>query len=101
MPTAAELAFIGDLFPLAFAEAFGRRLAISGLDNTIRFGTAVATGWVLIDSRPDFAAHGMGYGQAHMWAQDGTLLATASQSAILRALTPSRPLSDLTNRRLA
>jgi acyl-CoA thioesterase len=39
---------------------------------------------VLLDIRIDAVAHGFGHGVVHIWAEDGTLLATASQSTIVR-----------------
>jgi acyl-CoA thioesterase len=39
---------------------------------------------VLLDIRVDLIAHGFGHGVVHLWAEDGTLLATASQSTIVR-----------------
>jgi acyl-CoA thioesterase len=39
---------------------------------------------VLLDVRIHAVANGMGHGLVHQWAEDGTLLATASQSAIVR-----------------
>ena len=34
----------------------------------------------------DLVAHGFGHGTVHLWAEDGTLLATASQSAVVRPI---------------
>jgi acyl-CoA thioesterase len=42
------------------------------------------TEWVLADVRIQAVADGFGHGAVHLWAEDGTLLATASQSAIVR-----------------
>jgi acyl-CoA thioesterase len=39
---------------------------------------------VLLDIRIDAVAHGFGHVVVHIWAEDGTLLATASQSTIVR-----------------
>jgi len=44
----------------------------------------VPTEWVLLDIRVDLIANGFGHGVVHLWAEDGTLLATASQSTIVR-----------------
>ena len=48
------------------------------------------TEWVLLDIRIHAVAHGFGHGVVHLWAEDGTLLATASQSAIVRLMSPGR-----------
>jgi acyl-CoA thioesterase len=44
----------------------------------------VPTDWVLLDVRIEAITNGFGHGLVHLWAQDGTLLATASQSTIVR-----------------
>jgi acyl-CoA thioesterase len=53
------------------------------LDNTIRVQRLKPTNWVLCDIRVDGVNNGFGHGSVFLWAQDGTLLATASQSAVL------------------
>jgi len=40
--------------------------------------------WVLLDIRFEAIVNGFGHGVVHLWAEDGTLLATASQSTIVR-----------------
>jgi len=40
-------------------------------------------------------ADGFGHGLVHLWAEDGTLLGTASQSAIVRAWRDDEPLTEL------
>ena len=66
----------------------GRRWGCSAggnsLDNTLRVARLVPTDWVLLDIRVHAVANGFGHGLVHLWAQDGTLLGTASQSCILR-----------------
>ncbi len=42
------------------------------------------TDWDLLDIRIHAVANGFAHGLVHEWAEDGTLLATASQSAIVR-----------------
>ena len=39
--------------------------------------------WVLCDVRIDGIHDGFGHGDVYLWSADGTLLATASQSAVL------------------
>jgi acyl-CoA thioesterase len=46
----------------------------------------VPTEWVLLDIRIHAVAHGFGHGVVHLWSEDGTLLATASQSTIVRLM---------------
>jgi acyl-CoA thioesterase len=80
----ADLAFVGDFMPLGFADAMGAPYAGNSLDNTIRVGKLVPTGWVLLSVHVQQVANGFGYGRAELWAQDGTLLGEVSQSAVLR-----------------
>jgi acyl-CoA thioesterase len=82
--TVPDLSFIGDYMPLAFADALGKPYAGNSLDNTIRVGDLTTTGWVLLSCHVDQVARGFGHGRAEMWAQDGTLLGSVSQSAVLR-----------------
>lgn len=82
--TPAVIAYMADLVPLSVAEALGVVTIGTSLDNTIRVGVGVATDWVLLDLRPHFAVGGFGHGTVHAWNQDGDLLGTASQSAVLR-----------------
>jgi acyl-CoA thioesterase II len=82
-----ELAFIGDLLPLAFCEPYGLMYAGTSIDNTIRVGARVETEWVLLDCRMEQVASGFGYGHAYLWSQDGDLLGTASQTMAMRMET--------------
>ena len=56
----------------------------NSLDNTLRVARLVPTEWVLLDIRIHAVANGFAHGLVHEWAEDGTLLATASQSTIVR-----------------
>lgn len=82
------LAVVGDFMPAALGAAVGQPL-MSSLDNNIRFFDLAPTQWVLCDLRLYGARGGFGHGRLHMYAVDGTLLAMASQSVILRN-TPRR-----------
>jgi acyl-CoA thioesterase len=44
----------------------------------------VPTEWVLLDIRVQAVDRGFGHGLVHMYAEDGTLLATASQTCMVR-----------------
>jgi acyl-CoA thioesterase II len=44
---------------------------------------------VLADIGVQAVAGGFGHGVVHLWAEDGTLLATASQSATVREWQPA------------
>jgi acyl-CoA thioesterase len=94
--SAAALAIIGDFVPGGIGQALGRRAGGNSLDNTIRVAHRVPTDWVLADIRVHAIADGFGHGLVHMWAEDGTLLATASQSTIVREWReqPPEPAPD-------
>jgi acyl-CoA thioesterase II len=80
----AALGILGDYVPSGIGQALGLRAGGRSLDNTVRIARLVPTDWVLLDIRIHAVANGMGHGLVHQWAEDGTLLATASQSAIVR-----------------
>jgi len=83
-PSAATLAILGDYVPFGIGQALGRGAGGNSLDNTLRIARIVPTEWVLIDVRIDAIANGFGQGHVYLWAEDGTLMATASQSTIVR-----------------
>jgi acyl-CoA thioesterase len=83
--SAAALAVIGDFVPFGIGQALGERAGGNSLDNTLRIAHRVPTEWVLADVRVHAVADGFGHGLVHLWAEDGTLLGTASQSTIVRA----------------
>jgi acyl-CoA thioesterase len=96
--SAAALAIIGDFVPFGIGQALGKRAGGNSLDNTLRVAHRVATDWVLADVRVHAVADGFGHGLVHLWAEDGTLLGTASQSTIVRAWRDDqaeRPLTEL------
>ena len=82
--TAAALAILGDYVPFGIGQALGRRVASNSLDNTLRMVRIHPTEWVLADIRVQAVADGFGHGVVHLWGDDGTLLATASQSTVTR-----------------
>jgi acyl-CoA thioesterase len=83
-PSAATLAVIGDYVSGGVSQPLGRRTLGRSLDNTLRVVRLVPTTWVLCDIHMHALANGFGHGLAHLWAEDGTLLATASQSISVR-----------------
>ncbi len=78
------LAIIADYMPSALGNALGRMMSCTSLDNTIRFADQISTEWVLCENIIDFVGNGFGYGQVRMWSESGVLMATASQSMIVR-----------------
>lgn len=84
LSSGAGLAVLGDYVPFGIRQALGRPGGGNSLDNTLRVYRLVPTEWVLLDIRIHGVANGIGHGVVHLWSEDGTLLATASQSAIVR-----------------
>ncbi|HEY5012522.1 MAG TPA: thioesterase family protein [Acidimicrobiia bacterium] len=88
--SAAGLAIIGDFVPFGISQALGMRAGGNSLDNTLRIARRAPTDWVLADIRVHAIADGFGHGLVHLWAEDGTLLGTASQSTIVRSWTDEK-----------
>lgn len=88
--SASALAILGDFVPFGIAQALGKHGGGNSLDNTLRVAQVVATNWVLLDVRVHAIRNGFGHGLVHLWAEDGTLLATASQSTIVRHWSEER-----------
>ncbi len=88
-PSAATLAVLGDYVPFGIGQALGEAAGGNSLDNTLRISHLVPTEWVLIDIRIEAIANGFGHGHVYLWSEDGTLMATASQSTIVRWWDPS------------
>jgi acyl-CoA thioesterase len=86
--SATTLAYLADVMPMGF-----NRIGDTGgpsMDNTIRYVAERETEWVLLDVRAHAVANEFGHGTVHCWAQDGTLLATATQTVrLMRPLTLS------------
>jgi acyl-CoA thioesterase-2 len=87
----ATLSIIGDYVPFGISQALGARAGGNSLDNTMRVASRVQTEWILADIRVHSITHGFAHGLVHLWAQDGTLLGTASQSTIVRAWREQPP----------
>jgi acyl-CoA thioesterase len=82
--TASALGILGDYVPFGIGQALGHPTRSNSLDNTLRMVVVHPTEWVLADIRVQAVAGGFGHGVVHLWAEDGTLLATASQSTTVR-----------------
>jgi acyl-CoA thioesterase-2 len=83
-PSAATLAIIGDYVSGGASQPLGRRVMTRSLDNTLRMVQLEPTEWVLCDIHMQALVGGYGQGIAYLWSQQGTLLATASQSMKVR-----------------
>jgi acyl-CoA thioesterase len=82
--TAAVLGILGDHVPFGIGQALGVPAGGNSLDNTLRVVRIVPTEWVLVDIEIEAVGNGFGHGRLAMFAEDGTLMATAAQSAVLR-----------------
>lgn len=81
---ATILAIMADFVPGAVGNALGLDAGGNSLDNTIRIRRIVPTEWVLCDLRILGVHGGFGHGAMYLFAEDGELMATASQSLIVR-----------------
>lgn len=82
--SAAALAVLGDFVPMGLGQTLTTEINSNSLDNTLRVATVVPTEWVLVDVRIEAVSRGFGHGHIYLWAEDGTLMGTASQSAMIR-----------------
>ena len=82
--SAAALAILGDYVPFGISQSLGGWYPSNSLDNTLRVVRLQPSDWVLCDIRVDGLHNGFGHGSVYMWGRDGTLLGTASQSALVR-----------------
>jgi len=91
--TRAVLAVLADFAPSAISEAVGERAGGVSLDNTIRYARSVpvaADAWVLVDLTVEAVVADVAQVSARLFARDGTLLAGAGQSALVRRLGRGR-----------
>ena len=80
----AFVAVVADYVPSGVGPALGRDAGGNSLDNSIRFHRMVQTNWLLCDVQIHGVANGFAHGRMHIFAETGELIATASQSLILR-----------------
>lgn len=83
-PDAAFLAVAGDFLLGAMQPLLGVDIRTNSLDNTLRIHRLVPTEWVLCDTRMAGYANGFCHGQMDIFSESGVLLATASQTGIIR-----------------
>jgi acyl-CoA thioesterase len=88
------LAIMADHVPSGVGAALGRDAGGNSLDNTIRFRRIVPTRWVLCDIRIQGVHGGFAHGDMRLFAESGELMATASQSMILRLRDGAPPTSE-------
>lgn len=88
-PSAATLAIFGDFVSGGVTQPLGQMAMGRSLDNTIRIATLQPTEWVLCEIQMHALAGGFAQGTGFLWSQDGTLLATASQSIAAKLWDPA------------
>lgn len=82
--SAGLLAVIADYVPAGIRTALSQPAGANSLDNTLRIIRTPPCEWVLCDTQIFAVASGFAHGRMHLFAASGELLATASQSGILR-----------------
>jgi acyl-CoA thioesterase II len=78
------LALAADFVTPGIRNATGRSAGGNSLDNSIRYGRLVPTDWLLCEVHIESIADGVVHGSMLIFARTGELLASASQSMILR-----------------
>jgi acyl-CoA thioesterase len=89
--TRAAISFLADLVPSSVARAANFMGGGTSLDNSMRFGRFSESEWILLDFDPWIATNGYLHGAARVWAEDGTLLGIASQTATTIVWTGEPP----------
>jgi acyl-CoA thioesterase len=82
--SSTTLAIMADFVPSGIANALGYHAGGNSLDNTIRFCAIEPVEWVLCDIRIEAVAQGLVHGKMRLFTPAGHLMASASQSMILR-----------------
>ncbi|HUR78579.1 MAG TPA: thioesterase family protein [Acidimicrobiales bacterium] len=80
-PTPAGIAFMADMAPISIASGLGKRGGGISLDNSMRFGPACETEWVLLEVHGNLAVGGYGHCSIHVWSQDGVLVGYGGQTS--------------------
>lgn len=78
------LAIMADFIPSGLGAALGKHAGGNSLDNTLRIRRIVPTDWVLCDVRMMGVHGGFAHGAMYLFSRNGELMATASQSLIVR-----------------
>jgi acyl-CoA thioesterase II len=85
--TAAFFCLIADYLPEAIHLNIGSPAGAVSLDNTIRIMPRRRSKWILCDTQLAALSAGFFHGTMSLFADDGTLLALASQSGVVRMMT--------------
>lgn len=79
------LAVMADYVSVGIGHSLGGFFGGNSLDNTIRYGRIEPVEWTLCDLRIEAVHQGIVHGAMHLFSERGTLMASASQSLILRS----------------
>ena len=82
--SAVGQAWIADSIASGRSQSVGPLARATSLDNTIRYAAAAQSEWVLVDVHAHAAVDGYAYGDVHLFSENGTLLATGSQTCVAR-----------------
>ena len=85
--TSPILAALADVLPSGMRVSLDAGFRGSSLDNTVRIGARHPAEWVLLDLRATAIHNSIGHGVARIFAQDGTFLASGSQSFAITEIT--------------
>jgi acyl-CoA thioesterase len=80
----SSLAMFADFVPLALGRATGRAGGGNSLDNALRMVRNAPAGWCLCDITVSAAHGGFAQGNVSLWDEGGSLLATGSQSLLMK-----------------
>jgi acyl-CoA thioesterase II len=86
--SATFLAAVADFVVDGISNAIGVSAGGNSLDNTIRFGPMLASEWLLCDTKIEMIHRGVIHGTMKIFSESGVLMASASQSLILRLHAP-------------
>jgi len=78
------LAVFADLVPSGVGAIFDEKVYATSLDNTLRVNRIVPTEWVLCEITTQSVHAGFAHAAMSLFAQDGQLMAIASQSMVIR-----------------
>ncbi|WP_165191766.1 acyl-CoA thioesterase [Caulobacter soli] len=92
--SASLLAILADYIPGAIAAVLRLKAGGNSLDNTIRFRRIASTEWVLCEIRILGVHGGMAHGAMNLFSEDRELMASASQSMIVRVSKSAAVESD-------
>ena len=80
----ASLAMFADFVPVALGRASGQAGGGNSLDNALRMVRPAPAGWSLCEMAVSAAHGGFAQGAVSLWDEGGNLLATGSQSLLMK-----------------